>query len=151
MPRKEKKLPVLLLKDYPGLGEQGRIVFVKPGFYKFLVSKKIVALATKQKLAGELKGKTLEEKLIQRKATQEEVKRRLEELILEIKLPRDPKTNKIFGSVNKEKIRKILQRFGFNLTKGQIDFPEKITEPGSYEFKVKLGYNLEATVKLKVL
>ncbi len=149
--KKLKKLPVLLLKDYPNLGQQGEVVMVKPGYFRYLVENKIATLATEERLKGELRGKTLKEKVEIRKSLAEETKENLEKNTFEIKLPRDPKSNKIFGSITNEKIAKMLAKHNFKIKKSQIKLDKKITEPGLYTIPISLGYNIEARISLKVI
>jgi len=148
--KKEKRIPVLLLEDHPHLGQQGTVVLVKPGYFRYLVTNKKAVLATQEKLATELKSKLLTTKISERKEKAEEWKNKIENLVLEFKLTQD-KSGKVFGSVTKEKIIKELSNFGLELSKGQIVLAKKITEPGEYTIKINLGYEIWANLKVKVL
>lgn len=147
--KKDKRIPVLLLQDHPHLGQQGTVVLVKPGYYRFLISQKIATLATKQHLESGLKKELLTEKVTQRKELALSLKEKIENLLLEFTLTKD-KTGKIFGSITKEKILKALIKNGINLSKRQIILEQKITEPGEYTIRVNLGYEIQANLKIKV-
>lgn len=147
--KKDKRIPVLLLQDHPYLGQQGTVVLVKPGYYRFLISQKIATIATEQQLASGLKKELLTEKVARRKEIASSLKEKIENLLLEFTLTKD-KTGKTFGSITKEKILKALLKNGIKLSKGQIILEQKITEPGEYTLRVNLGYEIQATLKIKV-
>jgi large subunit ribosomal protein L9 len=147
--KKEKRLPVLLLDDHPFLGQRGTVVMVKPGYYRFLIAKKLAVLASEEKLKGELKSRVLSEKITERKGLAEELKEKIENIVLEFKLSRD-KSGKVFGSITKEKIVKALKEHSINVSKGQINLEQKIKEPGNYNIEIKLGYGISANLKVVI-
>jgi large subunit ribosomal protein L9 len=145
MPRKkrEKKIPVLLLEDLPNLGQRGEVVLVKPGYYRYLLFQGKIALATKEKLEKELKPFLLEEKIKSREREVQELKEKIEKIVLEFKINQ-------YTSVTKEKIIKALKEKGFEISRAQIELREKIKEAGEYNIPVNLGYNIFAQLKIKV-
>jgi large subunit ribosomal protein L9 len=147
--KKEKRLPVLLLDDHPFLGQRGTVVMVKPGYYRFLIAKKLAVLASEEKLKGELKSRVLSEKITERKGLAEELKEKIENIVLEFKLSRD-KSGKVFGSITKEKIVKALKEHSISVSKGQINLEQKIKEPGNYNIEIKLGYGISANLKVVI-
>jgi large subunit ribosomal protein L9 len=147
--KKEKRLPVLLLDDHPFLGQRGTVVMVKPGYYRFLIAKKLAVLASEAKLKGELRSQILSEKITERKGLAEELKEKIENIALDFKLPRD-KSGKVFGSITKEKIVKALKEHNINVSKGQVNLEQKIKEPGNYNIEIKLGYGISANLKVVV-
>ena len=145
--KKEKRMPVLLLEDLPNLGQKGEVVLVKPGFYRYLISQNKVLLATEEKLK-EIKPLLLEEKIKERKKSLEEIKKEIENIILEFELKIGPQ-GQVFNPITKEKILQKLKEKGFNLSKSQIDLKGKITQKGEHTIKINLGYNIEANLKIK--
>lgn len=147
--KKEKRLPVLLLQDHPHLGQQGTVVLVKPGYYRFLVSKNIATLATEEELQTNLQKELLTEKISHRKQAAENLKERIENLVLEFTLKKD-KSGKLFGSVTKEKIAKALKEKGIQVAKNRISLENKLNKEGEYDIKINLGYDILVNLKVKV-
>lgn len=146
--KKEKKIPVLLLEDLPNLGQKGEIVLVKPGYFSFLFSQNKVLLATKEKLK-EIKPLLLEEKIKERKKSAEEIKKELENLVLEFELKTGSK-GEVFNPLTKEKIMQKLKEKGYQISRSQIDLKGKITSKGEYFININLGYNILARLKIIV-
>jgi large subunit ribosomal protein L9 len=142
--KKEKRIPVLLLDDLPNLGQRGEAVLVKPGYFRYLISQNKALLATEEKLAKELKHLVLEEKIKSRQEEIKKLKEEIEKLVLEFKVNQ-------YAKVTKGKIIKALKDRGFNLSKGQVDLKEKITQPGEYDLKINLGFDISANLKIKVI
>lgn len=146
--KKEKRIPVLLLEDLPNLGQRGEVVLVRPGFYRYLISHNKVLLATEEKLK-EIKPLLLEEKIKERRKSLEDVKREIENIVLEFTLKIGPK-GQVFNPITKEKIIQKLKEKGINLTKSQIDLKGKIEQKGEHFIKINLGYNILANLRIKV-
>lgn len=141
--KKEKKLPILLLEDLPNLGQRGEVVLVKPGYFRYLVSNKKAVLATKEKLEKELKPLLLEEKIKSREELAKKLKEEIENLVLEFKYNQ-------YAPLSKEKIVKALKEKNINISKGQIEFKERIKEKGEYQIPVNLGYNIKGYLRVKI-
>lgn len=140
--KKDKKIPTLLLEDIPNLGQRGEVVSLKPGYFRYLFNLGKVRLATKEKIAGELKPLLLEEKIKQREKLTEKLKEEIERLVLEFKVSK-------FTSITREKILRALREKGYQISKGQIELKGKIKEPGEYEIPVNLGYGIKTNLKIK--
>lgn len=141
--KKEKKLPALLLEDLVKIGQKGEVVNVKPGYFRYLVSRGKAVLADKKKLSSELKPMLLAEKVKSREILAQKLKEEIENLNLEFKI------NK-YTSLTKEKLLKTLKEKGFNLAKARINLDKKITEAGEYTVPIKVGFNLIAYLKINV-
>jgi len=143
--KKFKKIPVLLLEDLANLGQRGEVVLVKPGYFRYLISQKKVLLATKEKLKEELKPFVLEEKIKSREKEIQKLKEEIEKLVLEFKI------SQYLQKITKEKIIKALKEKGISLSKSQIELDQKIHQEGEYNLKIKLGFNILANLKIKVI
>jgi large subunit ribosomal protein L9 len=143
--KKEKRLPVLLLKDLVNLGQRGEVVLVKPGYFRYLISQKKAVLATKEKLEKELKPLVLEEKIKSREKEIEKLKEEIENLILEFRI------NQYVPKITKEKIIKALKERGIDISKNQIELEGKIEKEGEYSLRIKLGFGIAANLKIKVI
>jgi large subunit ribosomal protein L9 len=143
--KKEKKIPVLLLDDLLNLGQRGEVVSVKPGYFRYLISQKKVALATKEKLKNELKPFLLEEKIKSRVKEAEKLKEEIEKLNLEFKI------SKYVPKITKEKIVKTLKEKGFNISKSQVHCESALDKAGEYNVIIKLSFGLSAVLKIKII
>lgn len=146
--KKEKRIPVLLLQDLPNLGQQGEVVLVKPGYYRYLISQKKALLATKEKLK-EIKPLLLEEKIKDRQKSIEELKEELEKIVLEYEL-KIGQQGQVFNPLTKEKIIQKLKEKGWQISRSQIDLKGKITQKGEHFINIYLGYNIVAKLKIIV-
>lgn len=142
--KKDKKIPVLLLEDVVNLGQQGEVVLVKPGYFRYLILCKKAILATKEKLEKELKPLILEEKIRSREVIAQKIKEQIENIVLEFKI------NKYSG-VGKEKIFQALKQKNLAISKGSIEIKEKIKKEGEYIIPINLGFNIKANLKVKCL
>ncbi len=146
--KKEKRIPVLLLEDLPNLGQKGEVVLVKPGFYRYLISQNKVILATKEKLK-EIKPLLLEEKTKERKKSLEEIKKEIENIVLEFELKIGPQ-GQVFNPITKEKIIQKLKEKNFNISRQQIDLKGKLTQKGECLVNINLGYNIHAKLRIVI-
>ena len=145
-------MEVILLKDLEGLGSEGEIVKVKPGFARnFLVPKGIALRASKSNLA------VAEE----RKRIKEAKENRVEK-VNQVLIDKLAKTNitievqvgeeeRIFGSVTTQDIQKSLEEKGITIDRSCILMEEPIKSLGVYNVPVKITVDLESEIKVYVI
>jgi large subunit ribosomal protein L9 len=143
--KKEKKIPVLLLEDIANLGQKGEVVLVKPGYYRYLKSLNKVTLASKEKLSKELKPFLLTEKIKKREKELNELKEQIESLVLNFKI------NQYYKNITKEKIFKALKENNINISKNQIQLDQKLDKEGEFIVKINLGFDIIASLKIKIV
>ena len=145
-------MEVILLKDLEGLGSEGELVKVKPGFARnFLVPRGIALRASKSNLAvaGE------------RKRIKEAKENRVEK-INQVLIDKLAKTNitievqvgeeeRIFGSVTTQDIQKSLEEKGITIDRSCILMEEPIKSLGVYNIPVKITVDLESEIKVYVI
>ena len=145
-------MQVLLTKDVEKLGKAGEVKEVKDGYgQNFLIAKGLAKLATKEvlnKYKAEQRKKAELEALDRAQAKQ--MQGALENLQLNI-AKKVGANNSLFGSLTKEEVASELSKqHRISLDKRAFELPQ-IKTLGDFEATVKLGYGLNATLKLKVV
>ena len=144
-------MEIILLKDVPGLGFKDEILNVKNGYGRNFIIPQGYGI-----LANNSNKKVLEENLKQTIKKQEEILKEAEkiakkigDLVLEIKLKTGSK-DKIFGSVTKAQIAKILKEKGFEIHKKNVSILTKVNAIGEYDVNLKIHKDLTHTIKINV-
>ena len=145
-------MEVILLKDLEGLGSEGELVKVKPGFARnFLVPKGIALRASKSNLAVAEERKRIKE-----------AKENRAEKVNQVLIDKLAKTNitievqvgeeeRIFGSVTTQDIQKSLEEKGITIDRSCILMEEPIKSLGVYNIPVKITVDLESEIKVYVI
>ncbi len=146
-------MEVILLKDMENLGKVGDIVKVKDGYARnYLIPSGIALPATKSNVArvkNELQSlRKKAEKQLQR---YKELAQKLNTLRITIEHEAGEE-GKLFGSVTTSQIEKALHQAGFEeIEKKQIILESPIRETGTYEVKVHLFKDVDATITVDVV
>ena len=145
-------MEVILLKDLEGLGSEGEIVKVKPGFARnFLVPKGIALRASKSNLAVAGERKRLKEAKENRveKANQVLIDKLAKtNITIEVQVGEE---ERIFGSVTTQDIQKSLEEKGITIDRSCILMEEPIKSLGVYNIPVKITVDLESEIKVYVI
>ena len=145
-------MEVILLKDLEGLGSEGEIVKVKPGFARnFLVPKGIALRASKSNLAVAEERKRIKEAKENRveKANQVLIDKLAKtNITIEVQVGEE---ERIFGSVTTQDIQKSLEEKGITIDRSCILMEEPIKSLGVYNIPVKITVNLESEIKVYVI
>ena len=145
-------MDVILLKDFEGLGSEGDIINVKPGFARnYLVPRGFALRASKRNMA------VIEEKKHIREAQENRVEKANK--ILAEKLTKTTLTievqvgeeERIFGSVTSQDIQGSLEDKGISIDRSAIMMDEPIKSLGIYNIPVKITAGLEADLKVYVI
>ena len=145
-------MDVILLKDFEGLGSEGDIINVKPGFARnYLVPRGFALRASKRNMA------VIEEKKHIREAQENRVEK--SNKILAEKLTKTTLTievqvgeeERIFGSVTSQDIQGSLEDKGISIDRSAIMMDEPIKSLGIYNIPVKITAGLEADLKVYVI
>ncbi len=146
-------MKVILLRDMENLGKVGDIVNVKDGYARnYLIPSGIALPATESNVArvkNELNSlKKKAERQIQRF---KELAEKLNTLRVTIEHEAGEE-GKLFGSVTTSQIEKALHKAGFeDVEKRQIVLEKPIRETGTYEVKIHLFKDIEATITVDVV
>ena len=145
-------MDVILLKDFEGLGSEGDIINVKPGFARnYLVPRGFALRASKRNMA------VIEEKKHIREAQENRVEK--SNKILAEKLTKTTLTievqvgeeERIFGSVTSQDIQGSLEDKGISIDRSAIMMEEPIKALGIFNIPVKITAGLEADLKVYVI
>lgn len=146
-------MEIILKEDVAGLGEQGDIVNVKPGYARnFLIPKGVAINATASAR------KERDETIRQRQHKEAKLKAEAEALAAKmegVKLTIGAKTSssgKIFGSVNAIQIAEALAAKGFDIDRKRITLPQDaVKEVGAYKANIKLHREVTVEVEFEVV
>jgi len=146
------KSKIILNQDVTGLGEEGDIREVAPGYARnFLYSRKLAVPYTPQNLK-QLEGRrTAIERRKQEKRTEAMgLKERLENEELVFTMPAG-ESGKLFGSVNNATIAQELEKRGYSVEKKRIEIPEhNIRMVGTHKVRIHLYGNEQAELTVVV-
>ena len=145
-------MEVILLKDLKGLGSEGEIVKVKPGFARnFLVPRGIALRASKSNLAVAEERKRIKEAKEYRveKANQVLIDKLAKaNITIEVQVGEE---ERIFGSVTTQDIQKSLEEKGITIDRSCILMEEPIKSLGVYNIPVQVTVDLESEIKVYVI
>ena len=144
-------MEVIFIKDLKNQGKKGQIKNVKDGYAEnFLIKNGYAVIKNKENLAKlnhELKKK--EEENIENKKTAEELKNKLDKVIIEFKV-KTGAGDKVFGSISVKQIKDELEKKGYKIEKSMIEHTT-ISALGFHDVKINLYANVVATIKVHVL
>ena len=144
-------MKVILTKDIEGLGNEGDIIIVKPGFARnFLLPKGLaVNFSSNQltKIENELKQQ--ERKIEREKDSLSQILNQLSSLEVSIKAKSED-NEKLFGSVTKADIEQLLLQNNIKIDKKYIDLKSPIKTLGLHEIGVKFNSELSGSFKVNI-
>jgi len=143
-------MKVLLIKDVKGLGKAGEIKNVKDGYARnFLLPKGFAKLATDDVIKSwQEEQKKKEEELKKEISKINELKEKIENTTLVIKHKLGA-NGQLYGAVTNKEVASELLKQGIEIDKKHIEM-KQIKSVGEYNIDVKLGYGINANLKLIV-
>ena len=145
-------MKVILQQDVKGQGKKGQMVEVSDGYGRnFLLPRKLAVEASADAMnTMRLQEKAKQAKMAAEKAQAEAVAERLKSV--QVKLSAKAGAGgKLFGSITSKEIAEGLKaQHGIELNKSKIVQDEPIKTFGSFQLKVKLGYEVTGTVYVLV-
>jgi len=143
-------MKVILKEDIQNLGQQGDVVEVKAGYARnYLMPKKLAILFTEQQQRSIEEAKRVETRKLEREKDQiESILKELKALNLSLKM-KSEEDNKLFGSVTKLDIVKLLEESGVKIDKKYIDLASPIKTLG--EHTVNVSFTKEMSESFTVL
>ena len=146
-------MKVILTQDVKGVGKKDQILEVNDGYARnFLIPKKLGVQASTANLAL-LKSKqdSRDFKRQEDKKEAEQIKEKLEKIILDIKV-KSGENGKIFGGVTSKEISDVLKdKYSINIDKKKIELKETIKTVGITTVDIKLFEGDIEKVKVNVI
>ena len=144
-------MKVILKEDVQNLGQQGDVVEVKPGYARnYLMPQKLAILFTKQQKKSIDEAHRVEERKLEREKDQlESVLKQVEDLSLSLKMQSE-EDSKLFGSVTKLDIVKLLEENGVTIDKKYVDLSSPIKTLGEHKVNIVFTKEMSASFTLTV-
>ena len=145
-------MKVILLQDVRGQGKKGELVTVSDGYARnFLFPRKLAQEATADNVnTMRMNDKAKREKEQRAREEAAELSARLRELTLTV-WAKGGGAGRLFGSVTSQEIADALkEQEQIELDKRKIMIDEPIKTVGLYTVKVKLGFEINAPLKVEV-
>ncbi len=145
------KNQLLLLEDLTNVGRKGDLVRVKPGFARnFLIPQKKALIADRSviKIQARLKEERAKQS-IEDKKDAENIRARLENLVVEHQVKCDPEGH-MYGSVAAKQIVDLLAQEGVAIEKKMVSLEMSIKKIGVHTVPLKLKEGVLAQFSLKV-
>ena len=144
-------MKVILKEDVQNLGQQGDVVEVKPGYARnYLMPQKLAILFTKQQKKSIEEAQIVEKRKLEREKDQlESVLKQVEDLNLSLKMQSE-EDDKLFGSVTKLDIVKLLEENGITIDKKYIDLSSPIKTLGEHKVNIVFTKEMSGSFTLAV-
>jgi large subunit ribosomal protein L9 len=144
-------MKVILKEDVQNLGQQGDVVEVKSGYARnYLMPQKLAVLFTKQQKKSIEEAQRVEERKLEREKDQLElVLKQVEDLSLSLKMQSE-EDSKLFGSVTKLDIVKLLEENGITIDKKYVDLSSPIKTLGEHKVNIVFTEEMSASFTLTV-
>ena len=144
-------MKVILKEDVQNLGQQGDVVEVKSGYARnYLMPQKLAILFTKQQKKSIEETQRVEERKLEREKGQlESVLKQVEDLSLSLKMQSE-EDSKLFGSVTKLDIVKLLEENGITIDKKYVDLSSPIKTLGEHKVNIMFTKEMSASFTLTV-
>ena len=144
-------MKVILKEDVQNLGQQGDVVEVKSGYARnYLMPQKLAILFTKQQKKSIEEAQRVEERKLEREKDQlESVLKQVENLSLSLKMQSE-EDSKLFGSVTKLDIVKLLEENGITVDKKYVDLSSPIKTLGEHKVNIAFTKELSASFILTI-
>tara|TARA_B100000700_G_scaffold6718_1_gene7094 strand:+ start:617 stop:1063 length:447 start_codon:yes stop_codon:yes gene_type:complete len=144
-------MKVILLENIEKLGNQGDVVNVKAGFARnFLFAKGLATnFSPKQLIKVENELKQQERKINREKENLSNILDQISDLELSITM-KSEENDKLFGSVTKSDIEKLLLENNVKIDKKYIDLESSIKTLGSHEINIRFTSELSGSFQLNI-
>jgi len=144
-------MKVILKEDVQKLGQKGDVVEVKSGYARnYLMPQKLAILFTKQQKKSIEEAQRVEERKLEREKDQlESVLKQVEDLNLSLKMQSE-EDSKLFGSVTKLDIVKLLEENGITIDKKYVDLSSPIKTLGEHKINIVFTKEMSGSFSLTV-
>lgn len=145
-------IQIVLKDDVENLGKSGELVRVRPGYARnFLLPRGLAAVATRGNIAQvEHEKQVATARAAKLRTDAESVAKRMNSVKVEIPMQAG-EGDKLFGSVGTKDIADALAKAGHEVERKRIVLAENIKTLGDHPVTIKLGYDVTATITVKVV
>ena len=145
-------MKVILLEDVKGVGKKDQIVNAADGYARnFLLPRKLAQEATADNInTMRMNDKATQERQAKERAEALELRNRMKDMTVVV-TAKGGGAGRLFGSVTNTEVSEALaKQAGVQLDKRKIVLDEPIKSVGVYTVKCKLGYEINAELKIEV-
>lgn len=144
-------MKVILLQDVRGQGKKGQLVQVSDGYARnYLFPRKMAIEATADNVnTMRMNDKAKQEREQRQREEATALSAKLREITL-VLYAKGGGAGRLFGSVTSQEVSEALKEQGYDVDKRKIVIDEPIKTVGIYTIKCKLGYEINAPLKLDV-
>ena len=144
-------MKVILTQDVRGQGKRGQMIEVSDGYARnFLLPRKLAQEATADNInTMRMNDKATQERQAKERAEALELRNRMKDMTVVV--AKGGGAGRLFGSVTNTEVSEALaKQAGIQLDKRKIVLDEPIKSVGVYTVKCKLGYEINAELKIEV-
>lgn len=145
-------MKVILTQDVCGKGKRGQMIEVSDGYARnFLLPRKLAQEATADNInTMRMNDKATQERQAKERAEALELRNRMKDMTVVV-TAKGGGAGRLFGSVTNTEVSEALaKQAGIQLDKRKIVLDEPIKSVGVYTVKCKLGYEINAELKIEV-
>ena len=145
-------MKVILTQDVRGQGKRGQMIEVSDGYARnFLLPRKLAQEATADNINTlRMNDKATQERQAKERAEALELRNRMKDMTVVV-TAKGGGAGRLFGSVTNTEVSEALaKQAGIQLDKRKIILDEPIKSVGVYTVKCKLGYEINAELKIEV-
>ena len=145
-------MKVILTQDVRGQGKRGQMIDVSDGYARnFLLPRKLAQEATADNInTMRMNDKATQERQAKERAEALDLRNRMKDMTMVV-TAQGGGAGRLFGSVTNTEVSEALaKQAGIQLDKRKIVLDEPIKAVGVYTVKCKLGYEINAELKIEV-
>lgn len=145
-------MKVILQQDIRGKGKRGQMIEVSDGYARnFLLPRKLAQEATADNInTMRMNDKATQERQAKERAEALDLRNRMKDMTVVV-TAKGGGAGRLFGSVTNTEVSEALaKQAGVQLDKRKIILDEPIKSVGVYTVKCKLGYEINAELKIEV-
>ena len=145
-------MKVILTQDVRGQGKKGQLIDAAEGYARnFLLPRKLAQEATADNInTMRMNDKATQERQAKERAEALELRNRMKDMTVVV-TAKGGGAGRLFGSVTNTEVSEALaKQAGIQLDKRKIVLDEPIKSVGVYTVKCKLGYEINAELKIEV-
>lgn len=145
-------MKVILTQDVRGQGKRGQMIEVSDGYARnFLLPRKLAQEATADNInTMRMNDKATQKRQAKERAEALELRNRMKDMTVVV-TAKGGGAGRLFGSVTNTEVSEALaKQAGVQLDKRKIVLDEPIKSVGVYTVKCKLGYEINAELKIEV-